>query len=213
MDAFYSCGKRQRMPAFQSWLTHNPPVIKTANTALSTAAKSVCRHPFMAGIRHKYFLQIFILYYIARDVRRAHFSQSSVSVREPTAAASAAARVSVFREPPSGFTLLQRHGRNSLKVIFLFCGSATEMTGWLICWETLRSLPSSLQPPVPEKGRAEWRWLAWMWDTPADKSVSVTHCLRFPMSRSVAESARVRLPSTSPLKHRFNFAKKENKIR
>lgn len=41
MDAFYSCGKRQRMPAFQSWLTHNPPVIKTANTALSTAAKSV----------------------------------------------------------------------------------------------------------------------------------------------------------------------------
>lgn len=77
MDAFYSCGKRQRMPASQSWLTHNPPVIKTANTALSTAAKiRVCRHPFMAGVRHKYFLQIFILYHIARDVRWAHFSQS-----------------------------------------------------------------------------------------------------------------------------------------
>lgn len=30
----------------------------------------------MAGLRHKYFLQIFILYHIARDVQWAHFSQS-----------------------------------------------------------------------------------------------------------------------------------------
>lgn len=195
MDAFYSCGKRQRMPAFQSWLTHNPPVIKTANTALSTAAKSV-----FVGIHSWQALDTNISYrYLSfttlPETCGGHiFHSPPVSVREPIAAASAATRVSVFREPPSGFTLLQRNGRNSLKVIFLFCGSATEMTGWLICWETLRSLPSSLQRPVPEKGRAEWRWLVWMWDMPADKSVSVTHCLRFPMSQSLAESVRVRSP-------------------
>lgn len=99
--------------------------------AFNCSQVCVCRHPFMAGIGHKYFLQIFILYCIARDVRRAHSSRSPrcLSGGLTAAAASAAARVSVFREPPSGFAPLQRRRRNSLKVIFLICGSAAETRG------------------------------------------------------------------------------------
>lgn len=113
------------------------------HAAFNRSQIPVCRHPFMAGMRHKYFLQIFILYYIARDVHG-----PPVSVREPTAAASAA-DVSVFHQAPSGFTLLQQHGHISLKLVFLFRGFAARDDGPI----DLTGDPSL--PALLRAGRAE----------------------------------------------------------
>lgn len=140
MGGFYSCGKWGRMAACQSWLTPDPPVIKTANTPLSTAARSL-----FVGIHSWQAWDTNISYrYLSFTTLPETFTVPQCLSREPTAAASAAG-VSVFHRAPSGFTLLQQHGHNSLKLIFsCFEASPRKMTVWLIWRETLRSLPSSL---------------------------------------------------------------------
>lgn len=169
MSAFSSCGKRGKDGSV-SGLAYSRSS-GDQNTPLSTAARfPVCRHPFMAGIRHKYFLQIFILYYIARDVHGPR-----VSVREPTAAASAVG-VSVFHRAPLRLhsSATTRTQLSEAHIFFCFV-LPRKMTGWLIWRETLCSLPRSLlwAGRGEKVERSDGGLSEWFGKTPADESLLV----------------------------------------
>lgn len=125
MGVFYSCGKKAKDGSVSALANSRSSGDQNGKRATFNRSQiPVCRNPFMAGMRHKYFLQIFILYYIARDVHG-----PSVSVREPTAAASAAG-VSVF--PPSPLRLHSSAAtwtQLSEAHIFCFAASQQKMTG------------------------------------------------------------------------------------
>lgn len=102
------------MAAFHSWLTLHPPPITTANTPLSTAAKSL-----FVGIRlWHHDTQIF-----PADIYPLLHCQGRS--RSPGVCQGSGA-VSVFHSGPSGFTLLRQRGRKRLKPVFTFCGVAAK---------------------------------------------------------------------------------------
>lgn len=143
------------MAAFQPWLTPDPPVIKTANAPLSTAARSlfVGIHSWQAwdtNISYRYLS--FTTLPETFTVPRCLSGNRQQRHQQPACL--------FFHRAPSGFTLLQQHGHNSLKLIFSVLRLRSKR--WRADWLTgdpslpaLLSLPASL---VAEEGRTERRW-------------------------------------------------------
>lgn len=124
------------MLVFQSWLTLKPPVIRTANTALSTAAKSmfVGIHSWQAVDTNISYRYLFIRH--CQRWWRAHFSRS-LSVCQPADSSSRSSHRQCLFSNPSRLNSSATAWTQLSDAFILFCGSAAAMVGWLICRETL----------------------------------------------------------------------------
>lgn len=108
------------MLVFLSWLTLKPQSDQNSKQrTLSRSQIHVCRYAFMAGSRHKHFLQIFIQTTLPEMVAGTFFTVPQCLSPADSSGRSSHRQSVCFPTPP-GLTLLQQHGHSPPMLLFCF---------------------------------------------------------------------------------------------